>query len=110
MQGLQIVTLVIQLVTLGILGWALFTLHRASRYQKQLTKSLQSRQQTMTVRSSAVRAPAIDSRARTTRRDTGDLPLTGRQSRVAQTRRGGDLLDRVDHDDQLQFRTGGPPA
>lgn len=91
------------------IAWMLFLHMRAVRARWRTEDKNKARQATMTVRTSSTRVPPVE-RARTTRRDTGDLPLTGRQSRVAQKRRGGDLLDRVDHDDQLQQRPGGPSA
>lgn len=70
---------------------------------RKLNQAHQSRQVDLTTkRVGHTSTPTVDARARTTKRDTADLPLTGRQSiGLKRTRRGGESRDRISHDDRL---------
>lgn len=67
-------------------------------HQHQL-ESTRARQSKMQSSLRSTRAVQVDAQAKTTSRDTDDLPRTGRMGRVTRSRRGGDLLDGTDTHD-----------
>ena len=100
----------LELLNLGLILATFLTLRKNSSRLDRVVRQNRARQSKIVADRVYQARPDIDSRARTTRRDTEDLPRTGRQSRVAQSRQGGDLFDRVDHDRGLQQGAGSPAA
>lgn len=82
-QALQIITLIALLINLVCLVWTVRLLHNVRRLQHKTLIQLEAfrvRQGSIRSNRSSTQRPVIDSRGRTTSRDTNDLPPTGRMS------------------------------
>lgn len=81
------ILLLINTVLLVTMIW-LFSFH--TKKAKAQWRAMRSHQTSITARRTSTSAPQVDARARTSRRDTNDLPATGRQSHLPTYFSGGD--------------------
>jgi len=98
-------------VVLALMAVALATLfERTKRLQddiNRLRSEAAARKSSIAQARTTRKPPGVDAHAVTTRRDTNDLPLTGRMSQgIKRVRTDA----RIDTDDRLPEHTGHPPA
>lgn len=74
---------VIDLVTLLILGRLVMILLRIEKWMSIISRKVdeqKARQSSIAARRASTSTPSVDAKARTTKRDSNDLPATGRMS------------------------------
>lgn len=92
---LLLASIVIQIITMRRLS----RVEDKLRHNNMLIEGLRTHQSSIARSKTSTASPTVDSRARTTRRDTADLPATGRMSQgVHRIRSNG---GRIDSDSQL---------
>lgn len=88
-----------QLVTLVALLWVFDRLRRMSSELRKLEVLLRVREGRVASKRSSISTPEVDSRARTTRRDTPDIPARGGRMSQAVQRRKRDVGESDTTDD-----------